>query len=335
LFYLLFVSGRSPLYRFLPRSGPLALVSVFGPYLWTVVVLILVGAYRQRLIRLCPLLPAIAHPVFTRRQAMQRVDLDASSGAQRFSVMSWNILFRNRRSDAMLRFLRAGPADVVALQELTADHVDVICADPAMKLHYPHRVVWGYGIGSGMGLLSRFPVLEHGRIEIPPVLWARLDLGTGRTIVLASAHPTFGRPHMVKEEPKPERSWIKQLTGLFDTRFFWYDPKYRDDGIARVRALVEPLLEQGETLLLVGDFNVTERERAYYELSAGLQDVYLAVGVGGGSTWRPERLIRWPLPLLRIDYMLSSPGIRPLRMWVDRTPRGSDHCSIHAIFELK
>ena len=57
-----------------------------------------------------------------------------------------------------------------------------------------------------MGLLSRYPILEEGKIVIPPVLWARLDLGEGHTVMLVSAHPTFGPTKMTKEELRPKRS---------------------------------------------------------------------------------------------------------------------------------
>jgi endonuclease/exonuclease/phosphatase family metal-dependent hydrolase len=248
--------------------------------------------------------------------------------------MSWNILFGNRQADDIPRFLAAEPADVIALQELRAEHVEALSSDQALRRAYPHRVIWGYGVGGGMGLLSRYPILEHGRLDVPPVLWARLDLGAGRTVVLVSAHPTFGPTKMVEEPPRPRPSAIVRMWQMLDVRFLWYDPEHRDDGIARIRALVDPMLRKGETLLLVGDFNVTERERAYRVLTAGLQDVHLAVGAGSGHTWRPEWMAHLPLPLLRIDYMLSTRNIRPRRMWVDRTLRGSDHFPIHGIFEL-
>jgi hypothetical protein len=41
------------------------------------------------------------------------------------------------------------------------------------------------------------------------------------------------------------------------------------------------------------------------------------------------------VPLLRIDYLFSSPNVTPLRMSVDCTPEGSDHCVVRGRFELK
>ena len=46
---------------------------------------------------------------------------------------------------------------------------------------------------------------------------------------------------------------------------------------------------------MVGDFNVTEREPAYNDLSTGLVDAYHVVGTGTGTTWRPTSLMNHAL----------------------------------------
>jgi vancomycin resistance protein VanJ len=88
-------------------------------------------------------------------------------------------------------------------------------------------------------------------------------------------------------------------------------------------------------VLMLGDFNVAEREPAYNDLSAGLVDAHRVVGAGTGVTWRPAALMGHDFALLRIDYIFSSPNVTPLSTWVDCTPRGSDHCIVHGEFEMK
>lgn len=316
-----------------PRHGPLALTVVFAPYLFPLLAFLLALPRWRYAALLRPLL-LVAAIASIARSVARPTRRHAAPGAPSFSVMSWNILFSNPRVDAMLRFLATAPAEIIALQELRADHVERIAADPALRRHYPHQILWPYGYGAGMGLLSRYPIVEQGRLDLPPTLWTRLDLGDGRRLLLVSAHPTFFPPRMEEEEPDEGSSPMKLVRRVVDPRFFWYDPAYRDDGIARVRALAEPLLRQGEALLIVGDFNVTEREPAYREF-AGLLDVHRDAGSGTGRTWRPEWLAGLPLPILRLDYMWSSPNIRPLRMRVDHTLRGSDHCPILGLFEWR
>ena len=271
----------------------------------------------------------------TLRRRMGQGAESTSPRQQCFRVMSWNILFENPHVDEMLRFLATSPPEIVALQELTADHVQQITNDPSLARCYPHQILWTCGYGAGMGLLSQYPIVEQGRLHKPPTLWARINLRDGRELVLISAHPTFFPPHQEKEAPQPVPSLFRRITHLLDRRFLRYSTLHRDDGIMRVRHLVDQFLPLDTPILVVGDFNVTEREQAYRELTAGLVDVHRVAGIGNGHTWRPEWLARWRLTILRIDYMFSSPGLRPLRMVVDRTPRGSDHSLIRAVFDVE
>ncbi len=249
--------------------------------------------------------------------------------------MSWNILFENSQFDALLQFLATAPAEIVALQELTAEHVARIQHDTVLGCRYPHQILWTSGYGAGMGLLSRYPVVTQGALDKPPTLWARLDLGDDDELLIVSAHPTFFPPRTAKEPPLPPRSLFHRITHLLDRRFLRYSTVHRDDGIARVRCLVNELRAHDIPLVVVGDFNVTEREQAYREIAADLTDVHSAAGTGSGLTWRPEWLAHLPLALLRIDHMFSSSHLKPLCMRVDTTPRGSDHSPIRAEFELR
>jgi endonuclease/exonuclease/phosphatase (EEP) superfamily protein YafD len=86
-------------------------------------------------------------------------------------------------------------------------------------------------------------------------------------------------------------------------------------------------------LLLVGDFNTTEREVAYAELARGLTDAHRAVGWGTGHSWRLRPT--WPLGLIRIDYQWGSPRVTPMRLNTDCTPHGSDHCMLTGTFAVQ
>jgi hypothetical protein len=54
------------------------------------------------------------------------------------------------------------------------------------------------------------------------------------------------------------------------------------------------------------DFNVTDREPGYVDLSEGLVDAHAEIGQGPGSSWRPRPLKGLPLGILRIDYLFSA-----------------------------
>ena len=332
---LMFRGFRAAWKRFWPpRSGPITLVfAVFRPYTLPPIMLTLsLLPWRYaRAFRAFGLVMA----ALTLRRRVRQPQSTIPSNQWHFSVMSWNILFDNPRVDEMFRFLATAPAEIVALQELTADHVRLIMDNPALARCYPHQILWTCGYGAGMGLLSQYPIVDQGKIDKPPTLWARLNFQDGRELVLISAHPTFFPPRQEKEAPHPAPSLFRRITHLLDRRFLRYSTLHRDDGIMRVRHLVDQFLRLGTPILVVGDFNVTEREQAYRELTARLVDVHRVAGIGNGHTWRPEWLARRPLTILRIDYMLSGPGLRPLRMVVDRIPRGSDHSLIRGEFDFE
>jgi hypothetical protein len=99
--------------------------------------------------------------------------------------------------------------------------------------------------------------------------------------------------------------------------------------------IIAPLLARGEPFVLLGDQNVTERELAYGDLSAGLTDTFKAVGSGFGSTWRPPFVMSLPFNLLRIDYQFAGPSLTPLSVDTDCTPRSSDHCIVIGQYDVK
>ena len=111
-------------------------------------------------------------------------------------------------------------------------------------------------------------------------------------------------------------------------------PRHATGAIGVVRRTIDPILAAGAPLLLIGDFNVVDREVGYGDLAAGLIDAQRAVGLGPGLTWRPRSFEWLPFGLLRIDAVFSANGVEPLDIGPDCTPRGSDHCILHATLEL-
>lgn len=309
---LLLLSG---LHSVAPQGdGFAALIQIFAPYLFLALVplLPLVGAARGYPLKLAVLACLI---VFCVRFGSSLVSIPAiaTPNAKQISALTWNLELTNRELGAIRGVLDRSLADIVGLQELTYEQAQVIDADDQLRQRYPYRVIDPRRGVRGMGLLSRYPIVEQNQDAAASPQSVRLDLGAGRMLTVVHAHPSRARIRLP----------------------LLYDPRARDTQIAAVRELVEPHLARGEPLLVLGDFNVTEREPTYGTLVAGLQDAHRLVGQGPGNTWRPALLKATPLAVLRIDYLLVSPQLRPLRTHTDCTPRGSDHCSVQGVFELQ
>jgi endonuclease/exonuclease/phosphatase (EEP) superfamily protein YafD len=293
------------------RAGPLALSEVFAPHLLVPVLLLLPIAVisTSRTMRLGV---AMALTVGLIRFGPGLVSIPprpASADEQVVRVNSWNLEAGAPAIFHLLEQLGATDADIVALQELTPEHAAALEADKEVTNRFPHRALLPRpGVG-GIGLLSRFPIASATDDVNPVVQEVELHLARG-SLTVVNAHPFPPHYRVLQAIPLP----------------FAYDPAQRDADILRIRGPVDRAIAAGRPLLVVGDYNITDRDPGFADLSAGLWDAHRDVGQGPGSTWRPSRLEFLPFGILRIDHLLGGPRTRPLSVGEDCTPRGSDHC---------
>lgn len=102
---------------------------------------------------------------------------------------------------------------------------------------------------------------------------------------------------------------------------------------ARLRAtqaeeVAEAMRQSPHPVLLCGDFNAVPLSYTYRVLSEGLEDAFQQAGTGWGATYAG------PIPALRIDYLLYSPELRPLRYRTVKEPC-SDHYAVESGFSWK
>jgi vancomycin resistance protein VanJ len=293
------------------RGGPLGLGQVFAPHALVPVLLLLPVAIvsPSRALRLGVVVALVLALLRFGPGLVSLPPPPAATGEVRVRVTSWNLEAGAPAASALVERLRASDADVVALQELTPEHADAILADPAVTALFPHRALVPRAGVAGIGLLSRIPI-ESSTDDVNPVVQAVVLELPNRDLTIVNAHPFPPRYRVWNVLPLP----------------FAYDPSQRDADILRIRETVDRVIAAGRAVLVVGDYNLTDREPAFEDLSRGLWDAHEEVGLGTGSTWRPSRLEFLPMGVLRIDHFLGGPGTRPLDVREDCTPRGSDHC---------
>jgi endonuclease/exonuclease/phosphatase (EEP) superfamily protein YafD len=245
------------------------------------------------------------------------VSLPASSppDAVGLTVLSWNLEATGSGARDMHETLLASSAEVVGLQELTRSAAAALEDDPAIVARFPSMVLNPDDDSTGIGLLARHPFLRSGWLEDPSAAWALLDLGAGRDVLAVTAHPLAARLEVVSSLRVP----------------VWLDATERDEALIRLRReLVDGAVLARDPVVLFGDFNVTDREPAYRDLTRDMSDAHAQVGLGPGSTWRPSRLEWLPFGLLRIDYVFTAGAASPIWIESDCTPRQSDHCILTA-----
>jgi len=302
----------------LPREGVLALAIIIAPYLFLPFLLLApLACWRRTTLLRIGLLGAL---LLFGLAYSPRVGFSSQLPQQgTITAMTWNFHGYHVRSGTLRQALNQHKPDIVALQD--SDWQGIGEADDVLA-HYPYHLYRpGNTMPPGEALLSVYPFLDYGTIapdktraiwDIPRVLWAHLNLGHGRTLLVIDAHPV---------------SSINTVAGCF------FCPQRRNAQIQALHHFIQPLLQRGEHILLLGDMNTTDREPAYKELSAGLQDTHLLVGRGSGHSWGVRQLN--PLwAILRIDYMLASPNVKPLSLQTDCTARGSEHCLLVGRFAV-
>lgn len=303
------------------RSGIIAITQVFAPYLFVPLILLVPLLFLRKALWLRRTLLVCVIVFFLRFMPIERLIMYANSGTPGqelvpVSITNWNVQIDSELGSIrrVRPILLERPADIVVLEEA---YWEWLQRDAEITKIYPYQLKHTAQAASGLVLLSSYPILKHAVAEVPRnvrgfprVIQAQLDLGRGQALNVVAAHP-----------PAPE--------GLK------FDAAERDATIRLVRAFVDPLLEDGEALIVVGDFNLTEREPAYLELARGLREPQGIVGLGAGNTWPVTSVLGQSFGLLRIDHLFSNPNVIPLYTSVDCTPRGSDHCIVHGRFNVE
>jgi vancomycin resistance protein VanJ len=229
----------------------------------------------------------------------------AATSGQDLTVMTYNVAHTFVDSDDLVAALRSSGADIIALEELTAEQARVIERD-VIDL-YPYQALYGYGI-PGKGLLSRYPILEEELFYMQAQRLPHLRA----TITVDDVHPPI--TVIIAHPPPPG-------IGLGGYRIHPY-------AAAEITSLAQMTTADGPGILM-GDLNQTDQNDNYALLSdAGLTDAFRAAGWGLGATW-PARGIG-PLRLLvRLDYIWYSNHFRAIRSWVGPDV-GSDHLPVLA-----
>ena len=243
-------------------------------------------------------------------------------------ILSYNVhrcLGMDRRIDVgrVAAVIAAEQPDIVVLQEVDVGRARTGGVDQAHRLAQRLGMVsrfnaalqveeelYGDAILTALPerLVKAAPLPGYARIpQLEPrgALWVAIDIGGGAELQVINTHLGL--------VPREQQIQAATLAGGA-----WLGSRLRRD-----------------PLILVGDLNATSRSVAYHILAAKLADAYHAPGRG-----RRERIATFPsaMPVLRIDHMLVSGGVRIQAMRVAASPLArvaSDHLPLIVDFALE
>lgn len=299
-----------------PRTGPLALANILSVHLALAALVLVPVAIARRDAALRSSLAALG-VVAVLRFGGEWFSLPPSvdTSDNLFFASSWNLEHGARSGAGAVEGIATLDSDVVALQELGPEHAHAITETAGLTERFPGMALYPDPDVFGMGLLSRWPIVRAEFGADPALIEAVVDDG-GREITVITAHPLAGRISTVGPVP------------------IALDSVKRDQALRRIRARIDAAIARGETVVVLGDFNVSPTEPAFGELVDGLRDAHAEVGQGPGWTWRPSRFEGLGLGMLRIDLALSSPNLAPVSV-VEHCGRVGDHCILEAWFSLE
>jgi len=231
-------------------------------------------------------------------------------------VVTFNQLFLDRNTGAILAAIRAENADVVALQELVPPVAEAIQHD--LKTLYPYQLLDPSDSAGGIGLLSRYPLEPAGWVEGTHAQRAILQLNR-QQITIINVHLTF--------------SGIARARSQRFGSLPYYRMNETTGRLYQANALVQEAHKTSGGLIMLGDFNTGDREPGYAALASELHDAFAETGWGFGFTFPNDKRIgpiTIPVPLVRIDYIWSKGPVVPVSARVNCNDGGSDHCLVVA-----
>jgi endonuclease/exonuclease/phosphatase (EEP) superfamily protein YafD len=292
--------GATALALLAPLGWPFELFAHFRPqYAVAAAPVALVLAWRRRAVAAAI---AVLLVVWNALPVVQRASAaapPASCDGPVFTVATVNLQYSNQRRDRFLAWLAEHPADLVVVQELTADWAQALEGSEA----HPHRFLLVREDPYGIGVLSRWPLESAGAIDLAgdglPSLEGIVDID-GQRIRWLGLHthwPVF--PDVAR---------------------------MRDAALAQAAGIVR---DSDLPVILLGDLNLTPDSPMFTRLldESALRDTVR------GRRWRPTwQASFWPLAL-RIDHVLVSPQLCVEA--VDVGPSiGSDHRPVVARLRL-
>ncbi|GAB5492195.1 MAG: endonuclease/exonuclease/phosphatase family protein [Phototrophicaceae bacterium] len=222
------------------------------------------------------------------------------------SLLTYNLRASNTNTAQLDTILAETDADIVSLQEASSEISDWVEVQWAEEYPYQIRftvedenpeyagaltlLVNDIAQYAGRLFLSRYPIDEYEIVpsSIQTTLYIRAELDiNGRNVTVYNIH---------LPPPLP--------VNIFSTNT-------RHEGLVDILQVAQ----SSETVILMGDFNMTDQSEDYRLISSEYTDVFSTTSSGLGTTWANGNNLSPVLffipSLIRIDYMFVSDNIIP------------------------
>lgn len=267
--------------RYLPLTGhPTLMLAAAAPYLTVAApaAVLLLGLGRRYVLTLVAFVVTVAAVwVYLPRYQVPSVSADVAVVDVR--VLTANLGMGQADPSAFVA-LAGNTADVVAVQEMTPEAAEGLSA-AGMDAMFPYRVIVPAPLASGIGMWSRHPIVNSGRIDgyALPMVGSRIRIPGVRV------DATVLSVHLAGPWPMPIDVWASDIATFPDT--------LRDVGRTAGAGAV----------IVAGDFNATADMAPFRRLlEEGYSDAGMDAGAGLARTYPGGGA--WP-PVIGIDHILT------------------------------
>ena len=255
----------------------------------------------------------------------------------RLKVLSYNVCgfgfehHGSQRPNKVLLYLKSSEADLICLQEASlAQDKDWGVTMGQVKAYlgkkYPYiSLIPAQDGGSGLMLLSRYPIKEAERIPMPSrtngAAHFKINIGGQETHVINVHLESFRLSQALGQEYMNLVAKGKAFE-LQDALRSKFTPIFRHH--ERQAKIVKRYADslQTERLIICGDFNDTPVSYAHEKLERDMTDAFIKAGNGLGYSFVSRTF------LVRIDHILLGKAFTPYYTKVDAGVKGSDHYPI-------
>ncbi|GGJ92251.1 teicoplanin resistance protein VanJ [Streptomyces camponoticapitis] len=283
-----------------------SLVETFLPWFGLFVPVLLTGALLRRS---ASAVVALLLPVVAWLSLFGGLLGDKSRPGGDLTVAGHNVGADNPDPAGTARDLAASGADVLALEEITAEARDTY--EKVLAKTYPHHTVRGT-----VGLWSKLPLSDTRPVDV------KMDQGPLAATKPADVKMAYNRGlrTTVATDRGPLAVYVAHLGSVRVNPRAGLSTGQRDAGAQALGRAIAA--EPNERVVLLGDLNGTMDDRAFDGITSQLRSAQETAGDGFGLSWPTA------FPVARIDHILVR-GVEPRSSWV-LPATGSDHLPVAA-----
>ena len=216
-------------------------------------------------------------------------------GTEPLRVATYNIFVGNPDLERSVGVILAADLDLVALQEVSHRHIDVLTT--RLSERFPYRFFPDSGQSDGLALLSRVPLANEryrpSRRGLNGFAFAEVEFD-GRQVQVANLHLD------------PIRTWTLAYKLTVPWQLLWQGTHHRSE-LAQVSAELRPMV----ATIILDDFNTFASKAAPEEFTRwGLTDSYAAIHSNGKRVATHRAAILGVSVGRRIDYIFHSRELR-------------------------